>query len=356
MDATPIARLVQEFFHQYLAAQRGLSPNTILSYRDSLKLFLRFASERVAKPVDKLVIESFDEKLTVAFLGDLETSRGNSAQTRNGRLTALHSFFRYVAQQEPTVMARCERICAIPVKRTDHKTIEYLEDNEMHAVLDSVDQKSRRGARDYALLLFFYNTGARVQETVDLEIDDLRLETPFQVKLTGKGRKERVCPLWPEAVSALQNYLDHRKPDTSKIPTVFLNANGQPITRFGMRYIVRGYAAKANAACPSLESKKVSPHTLRHTTAMHLLQSGNELSVVKDWLGHADLNTTHGYVEIDMKMKRKALEACQPPRVETPPNSRSKWLKPGILEWLEDLSKGAGIMWSGSVPPAATRP
>ena len=194
MDAAhPIPRFVQGFFHEYLAAQRGLSPNTILSYRDSLKLFLRFVSGRAAKPVDKLLIENFDDKLTVAFLADLETSRGNCTQTRNGRLAALHSFFRYVAQREPTVMARCQRICAIPVKRKEHKRIEYLEDNEMHAVLHSVDQKSRRGPRDYALLLFLYNTGARVQEAVDLKIDDLRLETPFQVKLTGKGRKERVC-------------------------------------------------------------------------------------------------------------------------------------------------------------------
>jgi site-specific recombinase XerD len=356
MDAAhPVARFVQRFFHEYLAAQRGLSPNTILSYRDSLKLFLPFASQRVAKPVDKLLIEDFDEKLTVAFLDDLEATRGNCTRTRNGRLAALHSFFRYVAEQEPTVMARCQRICSIPVKRTDHKTIEYLEDTELRAVLGSVDQNSRNGARDYAFLLFLYNTGARVQEAVDLKIGDLRLEIPFQVKLTGKGRKERACPLWPETAAALQDYLDHREPDTSTMPTVFLNANGQPITRFGMRYIVRGYAAKANEACPSLKSKKVSPHTLRHTTAMHLLQSENDLSVVKDWMGHADLNTTHGYVEINMKMKRKALEACESPQVRTRSKRRRKWEKPGILQWLDELSGTAKPMCSTRERSSAAR-
>ena len=337
----PIARFVQGFFHDYLSAQRGLSPNTILSYRDCLKLFLRFASQRVEKPADKLTLENFDQKLVVAFLDDLEKTRDNSTQTRNNRLAALRAFFRYVLGQEPTVMAPCQRICEIPAKRTDHKTIEYLEDEEMKTVLESVDQRSRNGLRDFALLLFFYNSGARVQEVVDLEIADLRLQTPFQVKLTGKGRKQRVCPLWPETVEAIQNYLDQRDSDASEVPSVFLNANGNPITRFGIRYIVRRHAAKAAQVCPSVKSKKVSPHSIRHTSAIHLLQSGNSIDVIKAWLGHADINTTHGYVEIDMKMKREALEACQPPKVKTRSKRRPKWLQPSILQWLDELSKAS---------------
>ena len=161
----------------------------------------------------------------------------------------------------------------------------------------------------------------------------------MHVKLTGKGKKERLCPLWPETVAALQNYLDGRDPDTSKVPSVFVNAKGQPITRFGIRYIVRQYGAKAAQACPSMKAKKVSPHLVRHTTAIHLLQSGNDITVVKDWMGDADVNTTHDYVEIDMKMKHKALEACQPPKVKTPAKRRAKWLKPGILQWLDELSE-----------------
>jgi len=176
---------------------------------------------------------------------------------------------------------------------------------------------------------------------VDLDVDDVRLDAPYQVKLTGKGRKERVCPLWPETVAALQDYLEHREPGIAHNPSVFLNANGQPITRFGIRYIVRHYAAEAEEACPSLTSKKITPHSVRHTTAMHLLQSGNDLSVIKDWMGHADVNTTHAYVEIDMKMKRKALEASQPPETKTPRRKGAKWLNVGILQWLDELSKSA---------------
>ena len=350
-----IAPLIQAFFQDFLVAQRGLSPHTIAAYRDSIKLFLNFAAGRLQKPVDKLTVEDFHDKLVVAFLDNLETSRGNSTRTRNARLAALHALFRYIAGQQPEAMARCQQICALPAKRTTHNTIEYLEDNEIRAVLGSVDQSSRNALRDYALLLFLYNTGARAQEVVDLRIDKLRFEAPCQVKLLGKGRKERACPLWPDTIQALQNYLQHREPSATESPSVFFNANGKPITRFGIRHIVRKYAAKAGQACASIKAKKVSPHTVRHTTAMHLLQSGNDLNVIKDWMGHADLNTTHAYVEIDMKMKRKALETCQPPKAKTPPKSLGKWLKPGILEWLEDLSKGAGIMWSGRAAPVAAR-
>lgn len=339
-----IAPLIQAFFLDFLVAQRGLSPNTIAAYRDCIKLFLNFAAGRLEKPVDKLTVEDFQDKLVVAFLDDLETSRRNSTRTRNVRLAALHSLFRYIAGQQPEAMARCQQICTVPVKRTSHKTIEYLEDHEIRAVLDSVDPSSLNALRDYGLLLLLYNTGARAQEVVDLRIDKLRFEKPYQVKLSGKGRKQRACPLWPETVRALQNYLEPRQPSATECPSLFLNANGKPITRFGMRYIIRQYAAKAGEACSSIKTKKVSPHTVRHTTAMHLLQAGNDITVIKDWMGHVDLGTTHGYVEIDMKMKRKALETCQPPKAKTSTKGQPKWLKPGILKWLDDLSESAGIM------------
>jgi integrase/recombinase XerD len=332
-----LARFVQGFFHEYLAAQRGLSPNTIFSYRDCLKLFFRFVSQTIAKPVDRLSLEDFDKQEALSFLDHLETSRGNTTQTRNNRLAALRAFFRYVAAQEPLLLARCQRICAIPTKNTPHKTIAYLEDKEMRALLESVDPHSRNSQRDYALVLFLYNTGARVQEVVDLKIADLRLQSPFQVKLTGKGRKERVCPLWPETVAALQTYLNDRVPEAHELSTVFLNANGRPVTRFGIRYILRRHAAKAAEVCPSLSLKKISPHLVRHTTAMALLQSGNDISVVKDWLGHADVNTTHAYVEIDLNMKRKALQACQPPKAKAT-KRLPRWRQPGVLQWLDELS------------------
>ncbi|MCP4899433.1 MAG: tyrosine-type recombinase/integrase [bacterium] len=275
MNATQcIARFVQQFFRQYLTAQRGLSHNTILSYRDTLKLLLQFVARQTAKPPDKLTLEDFDANLVLAFLDHLEQTRGNCSQTRNNRLAGLRTFFRYVAGQEPTVMERCKRICDIPLKRTQHTTIEYLENEEVCAILESVDPNSPNGLRDYALLLFLYNTGARVQEAVDLERTDLRLEPPFQVKLTGKGRKERLCPLWPETVSALETYFRHRDAQASSMPSVFVNARGEPITRFGIRYIVRQYAAKAGKTCPSLKSKKVTPHSVRHNPESLIMPSG----------------------------------------------------------------------------------
>ncbi len=334
----PLARFVHGFFSDYLAAQKGLSANTILSYRDSIKLLLQFVSREAAKPLDKLTLENFDATLVVAFLNDLETTRGNCTQTRNNRLAAVRALFRYVAAQEPILLQRCQRICDIPLKRTQHKTIEYLENKEIRAILDSVDPTSPNALRDYALLLFLYNAGARVQEAVDLTLAALRLEAPFQVKLIGKGNKERICPLWPETVAALENYLRQRDPPVHDQPSVFLNARGEPITRFGIRYIVNKYATKAIKTCSSLKSKTISPHSIRHTTAMHLLQSGNDITVVKAWLGHADVNTTHGYVEIDLDMKRKALEACQPPQAKSD-NHRRRWHKPSILQWLDELSK-----------------
>lgn len=342
MNAThSLARLVHGFFQEYMAAQKGLSPNTILSYRDAVKLFLGFAAKQVGKPVDKLVLEDFDEPLALNFLDDLQATRGNCAAVRNNRLAALRAFFRYTAAQEPLALARCQRICAIATKRQEHKTIQYLEDNEMTAVLNSINRHSRNGSRDYALLLFLYNTGARVQEVVDLKFADVRLQIPFQVRLCGKGRKERLCPLWPESVEALETYFSSRKPTLFEDSPAFVNANGRRITRFGIRYLVRQYAAQAAQVCPSMKSKKVSPHTWRHTTAMHLLQSGNDISVVKHWLGHADVNTTHAYVEIDMNMKRKALEACEPPQTKTAKGLR-KWTKPSILQWLDQLSENIG--------------
>jgi len=333
-----IARWVHSFFRDYLTAQRGLSPNTIFSYRDSVKLFLQFVSRRSHKPLDKLRLEDIDANAVLAFLHDLETTRGNGIQTRNCRLSALRAFFRHVAIQEPDALMHCQSICDIPLKRTPHRPVEYLEEAELCAMLDSVDPQARNARRDYALLLFLYNTGARAQEVVDLKLDDLSLQSVYQVQLTGKGGKQRNCPLWPETVAALKEVLQQRPPHGRESASVFLNAKGEPLTRFGLRYIVRKYAAKAARRCPSLKSKKTGPHTIRHATAMALLQATNDITVVKDWLGHADVNTTHGYVEANMEMKRKALQACHAPSAGDD-NHHAKWRTPSLLQWLEELSQ-----------------
>ena len=194
--------------------------------------------------------------------------------------------------------------------------------------------------RDVAVLETIYSCGLRISELCGLRVEDIDFNEQI-VRVRGKGKKERLCPLWPESVAALENYFSIRKPDLFEESPVFVNANGRRITRFGIRYLVRQYAAQAAQVCPSVKSKKVSPHTFRHTTAMHLLQSGNDISVVKHWLGHADVNTTHGYVEIDMKMKRKALEAREPPQTKTAKALR-QWTKPSILHWLDQLSENIG--------------
>lgn len=208
-------------------------------------------------------------------------------------------------------------------------------EKEIQAMLDAVDVNSRTGIRDKALLLLLYNTGARVSEIVGLSVTDLRLDKSPQVQLLGKGRKHRSCPLWPETAQALKAYLQERAPKNQDLQQLFLNANGSGITRFGVRYIIRKYAADAQNACASITSKSVSPHTIRHTTAMHLLRAGNEINMVSYWLGHADINTTHVYVEIDMEMKRKMLQKARAPAVtDTLP-----WRNPDLLHWLSRLAK-----------------
>jgi len=186
------------------------------------------------------------------------------------------------------------------------------------------------------LLLLLYNTGARVSEIVQLKVADLRLDDAAQVKLLGKGKKYRSCPLWPETLQALHDYLKQRTPKDPAAQQLFLNANGSPVTRFGVRHIIGKYAAKAKSQCPSLAAKTVTPHTIRHTTAMHLLRAGNDINMVSYWLGHADINTTHIYVEIDMEMKRRMLQKTEAPAVKKP----LPWQKPDILQWLSTLAKG----------------
>ena len=205
----------------------------------------------------------------------------------------------------------------------------------MQAILNAVDIDCRTGIRDRALLLLLYNTGARVSEVVMLKIQDLRLAGAGQVHLLGKGKKHRACPLWPETVDALQDYLQHRTPKESGTEQLFLNANGAPVTRFGIRHITGKYAAIAQRQCPSIKANTVSPHTIRHTTAMHLLRAGNDVNMVGYWLGHADINTTHVYLEIDMEMKRKMLEKTDSPTSK----KRKPWRQPDILKWLNSLAK-----------------
>ena len=332
----PIAPLLNRFFSHYMPVQKGHSQDTVRAYRDAVKLLLCYVADALKKSVDQLSIEDITEKIVLGFLDHIEQQRGCTARTRNARLAAIRSLFAFIAREEPVLVLQSQQIRSIPLKRTEHKMVEYLEEKEMQAVFNAVDINSRTGIRDQALLLFLYNTGARVSEVINMELNDLRLGDAAQVTLHGKGNKERSCPLWPETVAALEAYIKERNPETTETKQVFLNANGGPITRFGIRHVTRKYGAQAQAKEPSIEAKPLNPHRIRHTTAMHLLRAGNDINMVSYWLDHADLNTTHVYVEIDMETKRKMLEKTTAPNI----SKKTPWHRPHVLEWLNQLAKG----------------
>lgn len=332
----PLANFMKRFFSHDLPIQKGLATNTLLAYRDTIKLLVCFAADTLRKSADELSVEEIDENLVLAFLDHLENVRSCTSRTRNARVAAIRVFFGFIAREEPVLLLQCQRVRAIPLKRTEHKKVEYLEENEMQTLLDAVDNNARTAVRDRALLLLLYNTGARVSEVVGIKIKDLRLQdAAAQVSLLGKGKKHRSCPLWTETVQALQAYLRIRTTQDTSVEQLFLNANGGPVTRFGIRHILRKYATFARKQCPSMMTKAVNPHTLRHTTAMHLLRAGNDINMVSYWLGHADINTTHIYVEIDMDMKRKMLEKANAPLV----SKDLPWQRPDVLKWLATLGK-----------------
>jgi integrase/recombinase XerD len=331
-----LAKFIKRFFSHYLPVQKGLAANTILAYRDAIKLLLCYAADTLNKSVEDLCVEEIDEPIVLDSLDHLENRRGCTPRTRNARLAAIRALFGFIAREEPSLLLHCHTIRTIPLKRTQHKTVHYLEENEIQALLNAVRLNSRNGGRDNALLLLLYNTGARVSEMVQLKVLDLHLAGTAQVKLLGKSNKYRSCPLWPETVEALQAYLRQRTAKDPSAQQLFLNANGSPLTRFGVRHIIGKYATAAKRKCPSIAAKAVNPHTIRHTTAMHLLRSGNDITMVSYWLGHANINTTHIYVEIDMEMKRRMLQKAGAPAVQKP----LPWQKPEVLQWLNALAKG----------------
>lgn len=330
-----ISTYIRAFFEDYLICRRNLSSCTIQSYRDGIKLCVRYAARVTKKPVAKLLVTDLDDRLIVDFLKYLEDSRSNSIQSRNHRLGILCRFFKYISVREPLLSEYCRKILDIPLKKGYvSPEVTYLEKNEMESMFNVINTRTALGRRDYAILLFMYNTGARVQETADARLSWVSFNKPFKVEILGKGRKLRTCPLWPSTVEILQKMMSERGQNSESDGHLFTNRLGQPLSRFGIWNIVVKYSHKASESIPSLKKKTVTPHTIRHTTAMHLLQSGVDINVIRSWLGHANLVTTHRYVEIDLAMKQKALEACKP-STKTSHNPRYK--NPDILAWLESL-------------------
>jgi integrase/recombinase XerD len=326
---------VRRFLLEHLVAERNLARNTQRSYRDTLCLLLPFVGGKVGKPVDRLVIDDVSADLVRSFLMHLEKRRGCGIATRNQRLAALHSLARFVADRSPEHVPWCAALRTIPFKKTTQVTIPYLEKPEMEALLAAPDQRSALGRRDYALLLFLYNSGARADEVAQLTIADLELPRGSRngqaaVKLVGKGSKVRRCPLWPKTADELRQLIAGRPAEQR----VFLNRRGQPITRFGIHALIRRHVRQMLAEFPSLAKKRVSPHTIRHTTATHLLRAGVDINTIRSWLGHASVDTTQIYVEIDLQAKARALAQCE----VTKKAPRRRWRDdPGLMAFLRKL-------------------
>lgn len=331
-----LARALRGFFADHLPRVRGASPHTVRSYRDALALLLRFLAARHGRPVAILGFDDLTPDDVLAFLDYLETDRGNRVTTRNARLAAVHAFARYAAAGDPEHLESCQRLLAIPFKRAGTRVVEYLEADEVRALLDAPDRTTVHGRRDHTLLLALFNTGARVQEIVDVRPCDLQLVRPFQVRLLGKGRKQRFCPLWPQTAEALRRLVAESRRGPGDTEPLFCNRHGRPLTRFGVRYLVNKYVRLARCAAPTLGAKRVHPHTMRHTTAVHLLQAGVDLVTISHWLGHASVETTNRYAAVDLEMKRAALAKARP-LVDLDPAVASWRNDDSILGWLESL-------------------
>ena len=330
-----LGALIQSFFADHLPVQKGLRLGSIRSYRDTLRLFLRFASEKRRARIATLALQDLSFERVLAFLKYLEQERGNSVRTRNQRRAALNTFFAYLAVRAPEMLAVCQQVAAIPVKRTSLPDTHYLEREEVTALFRSLPRQGRFALRDRTLLLFLYNTGARVQEVADLRVEHLELTPPAKVRLHGKGDKWRVCPLWDETVEHLQRLLAEQA--AAPNAPVFCARRDQPLTRFGLYKIVRRHTASWDTTGP--QARRVSPHLFRHTAAVHLLESGVEVNVIRSWLGHVNLDTTNRYAELTLRAKAEALRACEiSSGISAVSRPRAAWKDDKtLLEWLNSL-------------------
>jgi site-specific recombinase XerD len=338
MSTCTLGSLVREFFLDYLVVQKGLRQSSVRSYRDTIRLFLQFASTDTHRPVSQLTLEDLTCERVLAFLYHLEQVRRNRIATRNQRLAALHTFCEYVARREPTQLYECQRIAAIPVKRTALPPTQFLTREEVQALFLALPHNGHLTLRDRALLLFLYNTGARVQEVADLRIEQLSLERPARVQLLGKGGKWRQCPLWNETAVVLKRLLETYSHPDPKGP-VFRSALGRPLTRFGLYKRVRRLtAALPMHRAPGGSRAHISPHVFRHTAATHLLEAGVDVNVIRSWLGHVSLTTTNRYAEITTRMKAEAVRLCEIPSKDARPKTPGSWRADApLIEWLTSL-------------------
>jgi site-specific recombinase XerD len=313
--STPIAPHLTAFFEQRLPIERRASENTSNSYAYAFQLLLTFASKRLKVAPSQLAVEQIDAPLVLDFLNDLETTRGNGPSSRNIRLAAIKSFMHFLEYRVPSAMEQIRRILAIPAKKAESKLVCHLTAEEMQALLDAPDPTGWKGIRDRAMLHLCYGGGLRVSELIGLRLDDLQFQPQPSVLVHGKGRRERCLPLWKTTTTALRTWMAVR--GTVSVPELFVSARGESLTRSGFEYILRKHARTAEQHCPSLATKRVHPHVLRHTCALTVLQATKDLRKVSLWLGHAQTQTTEMYTRVDPSVKLEALESVVPPKLRS---------------------------------------
>ena len=337
--STPLlGTILESFFNDHLKLQRGLRPNSITSYADAMRLLLQFAAATGKKKVTQLGLDDLNADVVCRFLNSLEKSRSNSAQSRNQRLAALRTFFEYIGQRFPERLGQAQKVAAIPRKRAQPPETIFLERDEIEGTLGALPADGRYALRDRTLLVFLYNTGARVQEAADLRASDVHFDPTPRVHLHGKGDKWRVCPLWTETSALLKKLLSEQGSGSSDRP-VFIGVKDEALTRFGIYKIIRRYTTQVVKKGSDGRSRRVSPHVWRHTTAVHLLEAGVEVNVIRAWLGHASLETTNRYAEITLRTKQAALEKCTVPGAadERIPRKPLWQTDATLLTWLQSL-------------------
>jgi site-specific recombinase XerD len=331
----PLPHLVESYFREHLQRVRGASAHTVHAYRDTLRLLFAFLTEQLKRPVVELRTTDLVAEHILAFLSHLESQRHNTAVTRNCRLAAIRSFFHHLMRHDPMHADQYARVLSVPAKRTKPAAVTYLEPEEVKVILAQPDRRTLRGIRDHALLLFLYNTGARASEALAVRPGDLNLAPPRRVRLHGKGSKDRFCPLWKETAAALRRVI--AAPEFRASDPVFRNARGEALSRDGLAYILAKYAAMAAGTRSTRTRIRVTPHVFRHSCAVALLQAGVDVSVIRDYLGHASTATTSRYISTNLQLKREALDAFWKRSGLAPTRPRPWPPRPDVLAFLASL-------------------
>ena len=329
VDQTSAGHWIRRFLMEYAASERNLSANTCASYRDMLVLLLPYTAKRKGISIDALSVTDLSAELVRSFLLYLERERRCCTATRNQRLASIHALARFIGEHNPQHIEWSAQIRMVPIKKSMAASVTYLEKSEVDRLLAAPDQSSGRGRRDHALLLFLYNSGARVSEATSVRIGDIDWQSK-SVRITGKGNKQRRCPLWASTLKHLRQLAGQRSPEAH----LFMNCRGEPLTRYGVHTLVERYIAKLRTSIPSLQGKRISPHVIRHTTASHLLQAGVDINTIRAWLGHVSLDTTNIYAETDLATKKRALATLTRASTRRP---IGEWREPDVMAFLRAL-------------------